>query len=69
MDIKPIEDGAPTPAEMFQQQLMLLSEPAPDDGPQLADVADQLHVEEDNLFSVEFANGAIASVSVVWTAW
>ena len=54
---------------MFQQQLMLLSEPAPDDGPQLADVADQLHVEEDNLFSVEFANGAIASVSVVWTAW
>jgi len=55
VDIRPIEEGGPTPADVFVDQMRLLQvDKRKEDG----DTPGGL--EEDNLFSTEFANGALS---------
>ena len=57
IDIRPVEREGIVPTDLFREQLQLLAEPQPPQAGAASNPA-QLELEEDNMFSVEFANGA-----------
>lgn len=59
VDVRPLDREGVMPTDLFEEQLRLLAEPLPQQS-RAAIQPSQLEFEEDNMFSVEFANGAAA---------
>ena len=64
IDIRPVEREGIVPTDLFREQLQLLAEPQPPQAGAASNLA-QLELEEDNMFSVEFANGACMCVGSI----